>query len=192
MAHAPCEKNMMKKVRLIVHDVTQGTMHGKPYFLILREEGGPRKLSVMVGAAEAQSILVTLRGAQVPRPLLHDVMNASLAAFAVKLCEVNVYKVVDGVYHSYLLLEAKGQTERVEARTSDAVALALRMNAPIYTVEPLLERERIYEDGNGAISIPVSSVNIEVLREALERAIREENYELAAHLRDEIARREQK
>ena len=75
-------------------------------------------------------------------------------------------------------------------RTSDAVALALRFDAPIYTSEELLSREHIFEDGHGAISIPVSSVDIEILREALTRAIREEKYELAAQLRDEISRRE--
>lgn len=182
----------MKKVELKVQDVSQGTMAAHPYFVILSETEGNRKLSVMVGAMEAQAILVTMRGVAVPRPLLHDVLTSSLEAYDISLKEVFIYKVVDGVYYSSLVLEQEGNVQRIDTRTSDAIAMALRLKAPIYTLDSLIEREHIYDDGNGSISIPVSSVALSVLHEALERAIREENYELAAQLRDEIARRGEK
>lgn len=179
----------MKRIELKVQDVTQGTMGGKPYFLMLREAEGNRKLSIMVGAAEAQAILVTMRGVPVPRPLVYDVFVSTLEAFDITLREVLIYKVVDGVYYSSLVMELNGCLEHIDTRTSDAIALALRYHAPIYTIETLMAREHIFEDGNGAISIPVSSVGMEVLKEALDRAVKEENYELAAQIRDEIARR---
>lgn len=182
----------MKKVELKVQDVSQGTMTGNPYLVILKETGGCRKLSVMVGAMEAQAILVAMRGVMLPRPLLHDVMTYALESYDIELKEVFIFKVEDGVYYSTLVLEQDGNTQRIEARTSDAIAMALRLKAPIYTHASLIEREHIYDDGNGSISIPISSVSLNVLHEALKRAIREENYELAAQLRDEIARRTEK
>lgn len=182
----------MRKVELKVQDVTQGTMGGKPFFLMLREVDGDRKLSVMIGATEAQAILVAMRGVQVPRPLLYDVYISTLDTFGISLREVLIYKVVDGVYYASLVLEGNEAFEHLDVRTSDAVALALRYHSPIYTVEALMAREHIYEDSNGAISIPVSSVDVSVLKEALERAVKDENYELAAQLRDEIARRADK
>lgn len=179
------------KVRLEIEDVTQGISGKHPFFLMLREvDGIHRKLSVMVGPFEAQSILVVMRGVYVPRPLLADVCIDSWQSLNISLREVIIYKVVDGVYYARLELEQYGQVIQVEVRTSDAVALALRCQAPIYTYESLISHEHILDDGHGSISIPVSSVEIDVLREALSRAIREENYELAAQLRDEISRRE--
>lgn len=182
---------MTEKVLMKVSDVTQGVSGKNPFFLMLCEAAGRRKLSVMVGPFEAQSILVVMRGVKVPRPMLPDVYVQSMQAFGITLREVYIYKVLDGVYYSLLELEHEdGQVHHVDARTSDAIALAMRVGAPIYTSESLLAREHIFEDGSGSISIPVSSVGIDVLREALSRAIREENYELAAQLRDEISRRE--
>ena len=181
---------MTEKVLMKVLDITQGTSGKTPYFLLLGEVGGMRKLSVMVGPFEAQAILVSMRGVKVGRPLMPDVYLQSMQAFGIVLREVYIYKVLDGVYYSLLELEQDGVVQHVDVRTSDAIALALRFDAPVYTSEALLAREHIFEDGHGAISIPVSSVDIDVLREALSRAIREEKYELAAQLRDEISRRE--
>lgn len=186
------ENDMKKKVKLEVLEISQGTMANNPYLLILRETNGSRKLSVMVGSFEAQSILLCMRGLQAPRPLMHDLYVSTIEAYNIQLREVIIYKVVDGVYHSYLILDQNGYLEQIDTRTSDAIALALRCNAPIYTWEDLIMREHIYEDSNGSISIPISSVNLSVLHEALERAIKEENYELAAQLRDEIERRKGK
>lgn len=183
------ENKKMNKVKLEIQDVSQGTMVNHPFFLMLREADGWRKLSVIIGMAEAQAILVAMRGVKFSRPLLHDVYVSTLEKMNVSLEEVVIYKVVDGVYYSLLELRQGEDSYRVEARTSDAVALALRCHAPIYTIESLMQREHIQEGENGAISIPVSSVGIPMLREALERAIKDENYELAAQLRDEIARR---
>ena len=180
----------MEKVLLTVEDVTQGTTGKNPFFLMLREKNGIRKLSVMIGPFEAQSILVIMRNVQVARPLMVDVYMHSMQTFGIKLREVYIHKVVDGIYYSALELEQEGVINHVDVRTSDGIALALRFGAPIYTSERLLSKEHVFEDGHGGISIPVSSVGIEVLQEALTRAIRDENYELAAQLRDEIARRE--
>lgn len=177
-------------VKLVLEDVSQGATSRQAYFMMLREAEGNRRLSAIIGPYEAQSLLAFMRKIQVSRPLPHDSMLASLMAFDIGLREVVIYKVRDGVYYSKMVLIRDGVIRQVEARTSDAVALALRYDAPIFTYESLLARERIYEGIDGAISIPVSSLRADMLREALKRAISEENYELAAQLRDELARRE--
>lgn len=179
----------MKKVKLDVQSISQGTMSNHPFFLVLAEANGWRKMSVMIGPAEAQAILVAMRKVNTPRPLMPDVYVSTLARLGGCLNEVIIYKVVDGVYYAWLVLQHQGEIYEVDARTSDAIALALRCLAPIYTYEQLIEREHIREGKNGTISIPLSSVGVPVLREALDQAVREENYELAAQLRDEIARR---
>ena len=124
---------MAEKVLMKVLDVTQGVSGKHPFFLMLCEAGGSRKLSVMVGPFEAQSILVMMRGVSVPRPLMPDVYLNTMQLFGIALREVYIYKVLDGVYYSMLELEQEGQIHHVDARTSDAVALALRFDAPIYT-----------------------------------------------------------
>lgn len=179
-------------VKLELEDISQGmgAASRHAYFMMLREADGSRKLSIMVGAYEAQSILAFMRKVRVPRPMTHDALLMSLFAYDIGMREAVIYKVSDGVYYSKIVLIRDGVVREVEARTSDAVALALRFDAPIFTYESILAREHIYESGNGAISIPVSSVGADVLKEALQHAISEENYELAAQLRDEIARRE--
>lgn len=177
-------------VRLELEDVSQGATSKQAYFIMLREAGGARKLSVIVGPYEAQAILTFMRKIPLPRPLLHDSMLASFMAFGIGLREVVIHKVRDGVFYSKMVLVREGVIQEVDARTSDAVAMALRYDAPIFTYERLLDRERVYENADGAISIPVSSLKAELLREALQRAISEENYELAAQLRDELSRRE--
>lgn len=179
----------MRRVKLEISDVSQGVMANNAYFLILRESYGIRKLSVMVGVAEAQSILMAMRGIRAPRPMMHDVYYTSLHTFDMTLREVVIYKVVDGVYYSSLVLVQGDRVERIDARTSDAIALALRFEIPIYTLEDIIARECIHDNGGGSFSIPVSSINEEMLKNALDRAIRDENYELAAQLRDEMNRR---
>ena len=102
---------------------------------------GNRKLSIMVGAMEAQSILVCLRDVKVARPLSHDLFTSLMASFSISLQEVLIYKVVDGVSYSLLIVEQDGQIEEIDARTSDAVALALRSNVPVYTWDGLIDGE---------------------------------------------------
>ncbi|MDR3871599.1 MAG: DUF151 domain-containing protein, partial [Phocaeicola sp.] len=107
------------------------------------------------------------------------------------LKKVLIYKVKDGVYYSYLFLEKEGEVFKIDSRTSDAIALAMRCGCPVYTTNEIMESEQLHEVGNTAFSVNVNTVDVVMLKEALSKAIEEENYEQASRLRDEIKRREQ-
>lgn len=183
-----------KAVKMEVTDVSQGMPGSNRYFVILTEQDGElnRRLSVMVGAAEAQAILVRLRKVDAPRPTMPDLFVRTLTEMCVFVEEVYIDRVEDGVYHSCITFHNTSTEKRytIDSRLSDALALALRFDAPVYCSGKVLCEEHFREQGNGIISVPITSVGLSVLREALERAVGEENFEMAARLRDEIARRE--
>lgn len=180
-----------KKVELKVLDISSSLAQAHAYALVLQEVEGNRHLPVIIGSIEAQAIAMKLKEFIPPRPFTHDLFTVFSKAFQINLKEVFIYKVIEGVYYSYLYFEKDGKMHEIDSRTSDAVALALRFGAPIYTTEKILETEsiRIGEEGN--FSPPITSVDIPVLKESLARAVEEENYELASQLRDEIRKREQ-
>lgn len=102
-----------------------------------------------------------------------------------------IENVKDGVYYSYLFLEKEGEVFKIDSRTSDAIALAMRCGCPVYTTDEIMESEQLHEVGSTAFSVNVNTVDVVMLKEALSKAIEEENYEQASRLRDEIKRREQ-
>lgn len=161
--------------------------------MLLGEVDGPRKLPVIIGASEAQAMLIEIKGIIPPRPMTHNLFASVLEVLGVKLTRVLIYKVDNGVFYSYLYLKAEETMLRVDARTSDAVALSLRMSAPIYVYEDILnaERVKIEEDADEGSHITKASTPEEALAElksALQKAVNEENYERAAQLRDQINR----
>lgn len=181
-------------VRMEVLDVSKGHLQGNQFYVLLAEKEGEykRKLTVMVGAAEAQAILVKLRRIEGPRPTMPDLMCRVLMQTGIGIKEVTIDRVEDGIYYSHIDFYTPDQgIVRIESRLSDALALALRVDAPVFCLEKVLREQSIKEKGDGVISIPITSVGINVLREALKSAVNEENFEIAARLRDEIARREQ-
>lgn len=161
------------------------------YALVLEEVNGCRKLPIIIGALEAQSIKVAMVGYKMPRPLTHDLMVTMIMDLGAKLTKTLIYKVRDGVYYSYLYIEKDGQEIQIDSRTSDAIALSMRWGCPIYTTSEIMESEHLRESGETSFAVSVNLVNIEVLKEALSKAIEDENYEQASRLRDEIKRREQ-
>lgn len=177
-----------KKIELHVLTVTVSQEQAGAYALVLQEAYGQRQLPVIIGSSEAQTLLIMLKGIVPSRPLTHTLFASVLSALGVKLLNALIYRVDNGIFYTYLFLKANDAIMRVDSRTSDAVALAMHMNAPILIYEDILEAERIRAEdfGNEAIPHRVESLDIEALEAEMQQAIEEENYERAAQLRDLI------
>lgn len=192
----------MTKVKLSILGLSNSQSQTGAYALILSEEHGQRRLPIIIGAFEAQSIALQLEGLFPPRPLTHDLFFNFSEAFKIRLTEVNIYKLEEGVFYSILVCE-QGETHlKIDARTSDAVALALRFKCPIYTSEEILEKAGIYlDDEDVPVEKPAekkapktskvkwSNYSIEELEDMLNEAIEQENYEKASEIRDIIEQR---
>ena len=181
----------MNEVELKIHGMSSTIHPADAYALVLEEVYGDRKLPVIIGHQEAQAIKVMMVGYKPPRPLTHDLFLSLTGQLGVTLKKVLIYRVKDGVFYSYLHFEREdGEEIRIDSRTSDAVALALRYKCPICTTETLLANEHLRDLGGGAFSVTINMVSLPMLKEALEKAIEKEDYEHASQLRDEIRRRE--
>lgn len=181
----------MNEIELKIHGMSSTLHPADAYALVLEEVGGSRKLPVIIGAQEAQAIKVMMVGYHPPRPLTHDLFPALTGLLGVTLRKVLIYKARSGVFYSYLYFDKDGEELKIDSRTSDAVALALRYRCPIYTTEDIMESEHLNEVGEGSFSVPITSVSLPMLKDALAKAIEKEDYEQASHLRDEIRRREE-
>lgn len=178
-----------KKIELEVINISSSQAQAGAFALLMQEVGGPRQLPVIIGAAEAQALLIELRGIVPPRPLTHALFSSVLEVLGVKLLEVVIYQAVNGVFFSYIFFRHEGTVLRVDSRTSDAVALAVRMKAPIRIYEELLNRECLQEEfrqEEASSDGLTAEERIGLLKESLKRAVEEEKYELAAEIRDEI------
>jgi bifunctional DNase/RNase len=203
----------MSLVRLNIKGISYSQTQSGAYALVLSEEEGNRTLPIVIGAFEAQSIAIALeKEIKPPRPLTHDLFKTFADRFQIKIKQVIIHKLVDGVFYSSLICERDKIEEIIDTRTSDAIALATRFNAPIYTYENILDKAGIYlkmkdelgpgqEDDIGIENLiedpePVkkstySKVTLKQLNEKLDKAVQDEDYELAAKIRDEINKRTQ-
>ena len=206
----------MSLVRLNIKGISYSQTQNGAYALILSEEDGDRKLPIVIGAFEAQSIAIALENdIRPPRPLTHDLFKTFADRYGILVKQVIIHKLVDGVFYSSIIAEREGGEEILDARTSDAIALALRFNAPIFTYKDILNQAGIHlktspasdpehADQDGAIArlmdqeeaeIPMSKsykkYNLKELKEFLSKAISQEDYETAAKLRDELSQRNQ-
>lgn len=204
----------MSLVRLNIKGISYSQTQNGAYALILNEVDGDRKLPIVIGAFEAQSIAIALeKEIKPPRPLTHDLFKNFADRFDIIVKQVIIHKLVDGVFYSSLICERDKIEEIIDARTSDAIALALRFQAPIFTYKNILDKAGIYlkvnpdkdEDENEegilideiVIDEPESETpketytnkSLEELHKLLETAVLNEDYELAAKIRDEISKR---
>jgi bifunctional DNase/RNase len=200
----------MKKVRVEVVGIASTESNGA-YALILKEVGGERRLPIIIGSFEAQAIALELEGMRPPRPMTHDLLKSVIEALDSNLTEVCIHDLRDGTFYAYLLLD-DGEIE-VDARPSDAIALALRCEAPIYVSEEVMEEAAVLpsaleersEEGDAEEededfferlkrhsaeeSRPSQPKDqLQRLQQQLQKAIEEEDYERAARIRDEIRR----
>lgn len=205
----------MSLVRLNIKGISYSQTQNGAYALILNEVDGDRKLPIVIGAFEAQSIAIALeKEIRPPRPLTHDLFKNFADRFDIVVKQVIIHKLVDGVFFSSLICERDKIEEIIDARTSDAIALALRFDAPIFTYKNILDKAGIYlkvnptkddEDESTEDSVLVddlmaselepaprenyASKTLEELENLLDEAVANEDYEKAAHIRDEISKR---
>lgn len=199
----------MSLIQLNIKGISYSQTQSGAYALVLSEIDGTRTLPIIIGAFEAQSIAIALETEiRPPRPLTHDLFKTFSDRFSITVKEVIIHKLVDGVFFSTLVCERDGEEETIDTRTSDAIAIAVRFEAPIYTYENILEKAGIYLKIEEELSIQESNepegISIELeddvnsdfttlslreLNEQLNHAVSNEDYELAAKIRDEISKR---
>jgi bifunctional DNase/RNase len=186
----------MSLIRLTIDRISYSQNTNGAYALLLNEKGGERKLPIVIGGFEAQSIAVALeKEIKPPRPLTHDLFKNFSDCFEINLKQVIIHKIVDGVFFSSLICVRDKIEEIIDSRTSDAIAIAIRFNSPIFTYESVLETAGIVLKPNTKKSVIKSSKpeNLEFnkmsknqIKKAIEIAVKNEDYELAAKLRDEL------
>lgn len=203
----------MSKVRLNVLGISYSQTQTGAYALVLAEENGNRRIPIIVGGFEAQAIAIQLEGLKPARPLTHDLFYSFAKTFSIGLIEINIHKLEEGVFYSQLTCFDGKQRIEIDSRTSDAIALALRFKCPIFTTEEILtkagiiidfekEPENMPEEGEEIDDyeeeeepVPtqeLSELNLDELKKVLAEAVKDENYERASQVRDEINRRKQK
>tara|TARA_Y100000748_G_C15303806_1_gene413368 strand:+ start:111 stop:692 length:582 start_codon:yes stop_codon:yes gene_type:complete len=192
----------MSLIRLTINRISYSKTHNGAYALLLNEKNGERKLPIVIGGFEAQSIAVALeREIRPPRPLTHDLFKNFSDCFEIKIKQVIIHKIVDGVFFSSLICVRDKIEEIIDSRTSDAIALAIRFDSPIFTYENVLEKagiilktgeikkEKKSKGDSLSKKIDYGKLSIIQLEKAISIAVKNEDYELAAHLRDEINKR---
>ena len=190
----------MSLVKLLVNRISYSQNQSGAYALILDEVDGVRKLPVIIGEFEAQSIAVALDDdIQLQRPFTHDLFRNFSARFEIRIKRVIIQKLVDGVFYSSLICERDQIEEIIDSRTSDAISLALRFHAPIFAHENVLEKAAVVIDDESLgkqttnetkETDDIQHLNVDELQARIQKALKREEYELAVKLRDEIAKRE--
>jgi bifunctional DNase/RNase len=196
----------MKRVKLKVLGISYSQTQSGAYALILVEENGERRIPIIIGGFEAQAIVIKLENLDPPRPLTHDLFRSFAAEFNVSIIEVIIYKLEEGVFYSRLLCTNGEKEISIDSRTSDAVALALRFACPIYITEEILEKagititptepdssgetdtDNLFEAGNSRFE----TYSDEELYKMIDEAVKTEDYERAASIRDELDKRKKK
>lgn len=201
----------MSLIKLTIKGISYSQTQTGAYALVLSEIEGDRTLPIIIGAFEAQSIAIALeKEIKPPRPLTHDLFKTFADRYFVNIKQVIIHKLVDGVFFSSLISEKDGVEEIIDTRTSDAIAIAVRFNAPIYTYETILDKAGIYLKVEEELSLDAPELDADELMEdiisetseedstqkslkelykELDAAVANENYELAAKIRDEISKR---
>ena len=196
----------MQKVRLEISGIAYSQTQSGSYVLTLSEAAGNRKLPIVIGGFEAQAIAVELEKMIPNRPLTYDLIKSFCVTYDVVIKEVLIYKFVEGVFFSKLICEKDGAISEIDSRTSDAIAVGVRFNSPIFTLSNIIdeasitnEEENEFEsdevfDEDAAVedkkeASSLISHSVEDLEKQLQAALENENYELASKLRDEINKR---
>jgi len=193
---------MANRVKLRVMGLTYSQTQTGSYALVLAEESGKKRIPIMIGAFEAQAIALHLEDLQPPRPLTHDLFRNFSDAFGVDLQEVFINKLEEGIFYSELVFIKDQNVVRIDSRTSDAVALALRFKCPIYTTQNIIDKAGIIledketEEESEISDMPegddnLQTLTLEELQVMLDEAVTNEDYENASLIRDELKRREE-
>lgn len=195
----------MKKIKLDIVGLSYSQTQSGAYALVLGEVNGRRRLPIIIGSFEAQAIAIEIEKMTPSRPLTHDLFKSLSSSFNISIQEVIIYNLVDGIFYAKLISSDGKKTSEIDARTSDAIAIAVRFDCPIYTYEFILATAGIVIEGNEFVFLDniepnaeeknvnaplnYSSLSDEDLKDKLKDALTEEAYEKAAKIRDEMARR---
>lgn len=197
----------MEKIKLEIAGLSYSQTQSGAYALVLSESVGKRRLPIIIGGFEAQAIAIELEKMTPSRPLTHDLFKNFAELFKINLSEVIIYNLVEGIFFAKLICEHEGKEIEIDSRTSDAIALAVRFECPIYSYEfvlssagIILDDDDIDEDNeeietSAEISLeeitqnPVERMTTKELKVKLKDAINNEDYEAASRLRDEINKR---
>ena len=194
----------MEKVKLEIVGLSYSQTQSGAYALVLSEVGGKRRLPIIIGGFEAQAIAIELEKMVPTRPLTHDLFKSFATSFSILIKEIIIYKLVEGIFYAKIVCEKDGFSTEIDARTSDAVAIGVRFNCPIYTFENIISSAGILLDESESTDEPLDLLDfdddesasgtaekksLEELEEELNHAIENEDYELASKIRDEINKR---
>ncbi len=194
----------MKKIELEIVALSHSLAQTHNYAIVLGEQDGSRRLPIVIGEFEAQAIAVAMEGMSPNRPMTHDLFRNTLQGFDIEVKEIIITNLVDGIFYANLVCVQNGKETTIDSRTSDALALAVRFAAPIYTYEFILEQAGIVlEDeqeqevqrarrGRAAAQPKpktLADFTESELEEQLEEALTKEDYERAAKIRDEMNKR---
>jgi uncharacterized protein len=196
----------MKRIKLKVMGISYSQTQSGAYALILIEENGERRIPIIIGGFEAQAIVIKLENLDPPRPLTHDLFKKFADEFNISISEVMIYKLEEGVFFSKLVCGNDQKTYSIDSRTSDAVAIALRFGCPIYITEEILDKAGItISPSDGEVTPAADTDNMfetetakygsysdEELYKMIDEAVKTEDYERAASIRDEIEKRKKK
>lgn len=201
----------MEKIKLDIIGISYSQSQSGAYALILGESGGRRRLPIIIGGFEAQAIAIELEKMKPARPLTHDLFRNFAESFGIKIVEVIINKFHEGVFYAKLICYSGEDEHEIDARTSDAVALAVRFDCPIYTYEKVLaatgvvideendkeakdetsgEIEELMDTGALSPENEFSNLSVDELEKLLKEAIDDENFERASQIRDEIKNRQ--
>lgn len=196
----------MKKIPLDIVALSHSVSQSHNYAVVLAERDGKRRLPIVIGSFEAQAIAVAMERMSTNRPLTHDLFKNTLDTFQIDLQEIVINNLMEGVFYASLVCLRAGEVVEIDSRTSDALALAVRFNCPIYTYDFVMEEAGVILEEDNTSAAPeqsssrrsrpkrvkgLSSYSVEALAKMLDEVLGEENYERAAEIRDEIKRREQ-
>ena len=181
-------------IPLRVMGLSYNQLQNGAYALLLAQTDGPYRIPVVIGAPEAQSIAIALEGIITPRPLTHDLMCTFAQAFGVRLEQVYIYRFEDGIFSSELPFADGQRTIPLDARTSDAIALAIRTHAPIFTTRAVLDEtgfiiadpDDVKDAETGQQAEAAEEESLEAMERELQRLIDNEQYEEAARLNERI------
>jgi bifunctional DNase/RNase len=198
--------NDMKKIKLDIVGLSYSQTQSGAYALVLGEISGRRRLPIIIGSFEAQAIAIEIEKMTPSRPLTHDLFKSLGQAFNIKVQEVIIYNLVDGIFYAKLMCSDGKKTVEIDARTSDAIAVSVRFECPIYTYEFILSTAGIVIEGNDFVYLEnindtseekthpsatgtFTSLSDDDLKARLQQALADEAYEKAAKIRDELNKR---
>ena len=198
----------MKRIELDIVALSHSVTQSHNYAVVLGERRGQRRLPIVIGSFEAQAIAVAMERMVPNRPLTHDLFKNTLDTFSIELREVVINNLLDGIFYARLVCVKNGEVFEIDSRTSDAIAMAVRFDCPIYTYDFILEAAGVVledqeEEGSSISTVQqagqqvvdtttLETYSMDALQRRLQEVLDQEDYESAAKIRDELKRREQK